>query len=312
MIKAMLELGARLGRGAVSHSSMNEAAREKLVSLRERGFVMFDHLVGTAQFKSIQADLSRRIERDMNFEFPCLAQSRIDQTRHADLIERSFRVPPNELARQGLTFARDDVETYAEILEKFRPSTLKLLMPDDHAYFSLWLDPLVLSVIEGYMGFKPILREAYIRRNFPCTYRVMNHNWHRDTNHKTHLLKAFIFFNDCYIDTGAHRYIAGTVHGDQFRDKIYYSDVEVEAMYPEGSADHVISEVPAGTIILEDTRGLHKAGIPQRHYRDLGFAVFVPPMLFRDESENFAISKSVYDSLSATQQDYVSRSNIHQ
>ena len=31
--------------------------------------------------------------------------------------------------------------------------------------------------------------------------------------------------------------------------------------------------VPKGTIILEDTRGLHKAGIPKKGYPDLGFAL---------------------------------------
>jgi len=278
--------------------------------LRDRGFVTFDHLVGTPEVVKIQADLKKRIEGEMKFEFPCLAQSRIDQQQHADLIEKSFRVHASELARHGLTFERSDIENYEDLVERFKPSTLKLLMPDNHDYFSLWLDPLVLSVIEGYMGFRPVLREAYVRRNFPCSYKVMNHNWHRDTNHQLHLLKAFIFFNDCYVDTGAHRYIAGSVDSPLFRDKIYYGDEEIEAVFPDGSDDHIISEVPAGTIILEDTRGLHKAGIPQRHYRDLGFAVFVPPVLFRDDSEYFAISKSVHASLMPAQQAYIGRSNI--
>jgi len=310
MIKDLLEAGAKIGRKASPLQTMGSVAKAKLDSLRDRGFVMFDHVVGPPEFARIQADLKKRIEGEMKFEFPCLAQSRIDQQKHADLIEKSFRVPASELARHGLTFERSDIESYEDLVERFKPSTLKLLMPDNHDYFSLWLDPLVLSVIEGYMGFRPVLREAYVRRNFPCSYKVMNHNWHRDTNHQHHLLKAFIFFNDCYVDTGAHRYIAGSLDSPLFRDKIYYSDEEIEAVFPDGTDDHIISEVPAGTIILEDTRGLHKAGIPQRHYRDLGFAVFVPPMLFRDDSEYFAISKSVHASLMPGQQAYIGRSNI--
>ena len=310
MIKDLLEAGAKFGRKASPTEKMGSMAKAKLDGLRDRGFVMFDHLVGTPEFARIQADLKKRIEREMKFEFPCLAQSRIDQQQHADLIEKSFRVPALELARHGLTFERSDIESYEDLVERFKPSTLKLLMPDNHDYFSLWLDPLVLSVIEGYMGFRPVLREAYVRRNFPCSYRVMNHNWHRDSNHQHHLLKGFIFFNDCYVDTGAHRYIAGSVDSPLFRDRIYYSDEEIEAVFPDGSDNHIISEVPAGTIILEDTRGLHKAGIPQRHYRDLGFAVFVPPMLFRDDSEYFAISKPVHTKLMPAQQAYIGRSNI--
>ena len=67
---------------------------------------MFDHLVGSPEFASIQADLQKRIEQDMNFEFPCLAQSLIDETEHADLVAKSFRVPLDELERSGLTFDR--------------------------------------------------------------------------------------------------------------------------------------------------------------------------------------------------------------
>ena len=72
----------------------------------------------------------------------------------------------------------------------------------------------------------------------------------------------------------------------------------MEAFYPVASKDHIVSEVPAGTIILEDTRGLHKAGIPQRHYRDLGFAVFLPKVLFTNNSGDFSISRDIYEQLS--------------
>ena len=97
----------------------------------------------------------------MNFEFPCLAQSLINETEHADLVGKNFRVPLDELERSGLTFDREDIKNYRDIISRFRPSTLKLLMPNNFDYFSLWLDPVVLAVIEGYMGFKPMLREAY-------------------------------------------------------------------------------------------------------------------------------------------------------
>lgn len=310
MIKNLLEVGAKIGRKVPATHVLNDITEAKLSLLRERGFVMFDHLVGSTEFSSFQADLQKRIEQDMDFEFPCLAQSLIDEAEHADLVAKSFRVPLDELERRGLTFDREDIKDYQDVISRFRPSTLKLLMPNNFDYFSLWLDPIVIAVIEEYMGFKPLLREAYIRRNFPCSYRVMNHNWHRDTNHKHHLLKAFIFFNDCKIETGAHRYIAGTAETSEFRDKIYYTDDEVEAFYPLASEDHIVSEVPAGTIILEDTRGLHKAGIPQRHYRDLGFAVFLPKVLFTNNTGDFKISRDIYGQLSKSQKAYVSHPNI--
>ena len=162
-----------------------------------------------------------------------------------------------------------------------------------------------MATVSNYMGFYPHLTEAYIRRNFPCTYRVMNHNWHRDTNHDTHLLKAFIFFTDCDIDTGAHHYIAGSVNDVRFHDKPYYTDNEINSVWPTGSDDHMVSNVKAGTIIIEDTRGLHKAGIPKKAYRDLGFAVFLPPNMLRKTKPFYHIKKSAFDNLSQEQKLFI-------
>ena len=80
MIKSLLEAGAKISRKASVAHILNDETQAKLSLLRKRGFVMFDHLVGSTQFAFIQADLQKRIEQDMNFEFPCLAQSLIDET----------------------------------------------------------------------------------------------------------------------------------------------------------------------------------------------------------------------------------------
>ena len=93
--------------------------------------------------------------------------------------------------------------------------------------------------------------------------------------------KAFIFFTDCDSDTGAHHYISGSVNDERFRDKTYYTEEDISEIWPQDSNQRMVSNVKAGTIIIEDTRGLHKAGIPKRDYRDLGFAVFLPPNIFR-------------------------------
>ena len=188
-----------------------------------------------------------------------------DDHEHNDLIQSNFLATPETLAQRGLTFNRGDVENYQQMLRDFQPSTLTLPMPSIKNYYDLWLDPMVMDLVSAYMGFVPELTEAYVRRNFPFNYRVMNHYWHRDSNHSKHLLKAFVFFTDCDIKTGAHHYIAGSVHDERFRDKTYYSDEEINDVWPIGSENHMISTVLAGTIIIEDTRGLHKAGTSSNH-----------------------------------------------
>ena len=278
--------------------------------LKERGFVMLDHLVGTSEFKRMQARIIQKIEHDFELQFPCLAQSKIDIERDKDLIEKNFLATNEQLKTRGLTFDQNDVRSYPQMVTEFKPSTLTVPMPSEETFFRLWLDPVVISIVTSYMGFVPDLTEAYIRRNFPSSFRVMNFNWHRDTNHEKYLVKAFIFFTDCNIDTGAHHYIAGSIDDMRFRDKIYYTDDEVNSVWPVGSQDHMISEVPAGTIIIEDTRGLHKAGIPNRDYRDLGFAIFTPPNIFNPSKPYYKLNISTYNSLSKLQQGFISKKHL--
>ena len=96
----------------------------------------------------------------------------------------------------------------------------------------------------------------------------------------------------------------------RFRDKPYYTDDEINAAWPNGSDNHMVSEVKAGTIIIEDTRGLHKAGIPKKAYRDLGFAVFLPPNIFRKSGPLYHIEKSAFDHLTQKQKLFIPSSNI--
>ena len=309
--KAVKSLGERLAclkRG--SSFTSDPAVIDSVRQLKTRGFVILDHLVGSSDFTELKSKLDKKIEKKFDLKFPCLAQSKIDQDRDQDLIATSFLASSEELSRRGLTFSRDNIRSYNQMIDTFKPSTLTVPMPSESAFYNLWLDATVIAIVTNYMGFYPHLTEAYIRRNFPCTYPVMNHNWHRDTNHQTHLLKAFMFFTDCDIDTGAHHYIAGSVNDARFRNKPYYTDDEINSAWPVGSVDHVVSKVKAGTIIIEDTRGLHKAGIPKKAYRDLGFAVFLPPNMFRKPKPFYHIEKSAFDYLTQEQKLFIPPSNI--
>lgn len=310
LIKNITETISRVGRSSTYKEGINLDIDKSVSQLKKRGFVILDHLVGSSQFAKIQASINHKIENDFALQFPCLSQSKIDLERDKDLIERNFLASNIQLSKRGLTFDRKDIKSYPQMLNDFRPSTLTMPMPSELDYFQLWLDPIVMSIVSAYIGFNPHMTEAYVRRNFPSDFMVMNFNWHRDTNHHKYLVKAFIFFTDCDIKTGAHHYIAGSIHDPRFRDKIYFTDDEVHSVWPFGSEDHMTSKVPAGTIIIEDTRGLHKAGIPQKDYRDLGYAIFTPPNMFRRSKPLYHIEQLTYDKLSAEQKDFIPNANI--
>lgn len=312
MLRETLEKIARVGRGSGSASSLTQDQTSKLNHLRQHGYVMFDGLVGSDRLKKLQADYRKRVETDLDFELPILAQAKIDPERDADLIKKNFLVSNQVLSERGLTFSRADVKSFDQAVAEFAPSTLTTALPTEHEWFDLWLDPDMLPIIEAYMGFTPQLVEAFIRRNYPARFSVMNHAWHRDANHDKHLLKSFVFLSDCTLKTGPHHYISGSVQDRRIDGKTYYSDAEIHAAYPEAGGREIVSVVPAGTVLLEDTRGLHKAGIPDEGYRDLGFATFLPPIALVKRDPLFQISRKVYDQLTPQQRKFIPAANITQ
>jgi hypothetical protein len=312
MLRDALEIIARVGRGSRPAGSLTADQTQKLNHLREHGYVMFDGLVGSERLKKLQADYRRRLEVELDFEEPVLAQAKIDADRDADLIKKNFLATNQSLLERGLTFSRADVKTYEQAVAEFAPSTLTTPLPNDREWFDLWLDTDMLPIVEAYMGFTPHLVEAFVRRNYPARFSVMNHAWHRDSNHDKHLLKSFVFLSDCTLKTGPHHYISGTVQDRRVDGKTYYSDAEIRAAYPEASGREVVSVVPAGTVLLEDTRGLHKAGIPDEGYRDLGFATFLPPIALIKREPLFRIDRKVYQQLSPHQRKFIPATNVSQ
>lgn len=286
------------------------AVVEAVETLKLRGYVVLDHLINSEKFMRLKRSLCTKIEQDLEIKTPCLSQALINPTDHKDLIENNFLANDNLLIDRGLTFSRSDINSYDHMLKTYEPSTLTVPMPSEKAFYDIWLDPFVIEIVSNFMGFVPMLTEAYIRRNFPCKYPVMNHNWHRDTNHHRHLLKAFIFFTDCNINTGAHHYIASSASDNRFQSGRYYTDEEIHNVWPKHSKDYFVSNVKEGSIIIEDTRGLHKAGIPNKNYRDLGFAVFLPPNLFNKNKSYYKVDARTFDTLSQTQKAFIPTSNI--
>jgi hypothetical protein len=211
----------------------------------------------------------------------------------------------------GMTFDREEVRSYPQLLETFKPSTLTLFIPQVEVFWKYWLHPELIEIIENYMGLLPFLQEAYLRRNFPAKHKVMNHFWHRDTNHKDYLVKIFFFFTDCKVENGPHEYVLSSVKDRRLDGRPYFTDEEIDSLYPLGSEKRVKSVVKAGTVIIEDTRGLHRAVVPREGYRDLGYAVFMPQAFYhRWGKSTYQIESSQYNKLDDNQKSYIPDSFI--
>lgn len=289
----------------------DQAIKQKVLFLREKGYLILENFINGDELHSIQKKYQEALEIKKKFETPCLSQSLIDEKQHQHLIENYFRFNPSDLIKYGVTFEYSDFSNYQECLDKFQPSTLKTYLTEIQDFYDLWLNEDLLMIIESYMGLRPHLVEAYLRRNFPAKYKVMNHFWHRDTNHPEFLLKAFIFLSDCKVNNGPHEYVSGSIKDRRLDGKPYFSDIEVDSLYPDDSSCRIKSLVKAGTVILEDTRGLHRATIPIEGFRDLGFAIFMPLSKFsRNKSPLYFIDESFFLKLSNYQKSFVPKENI--
>ncbi|MCR9203296.1 MAG: phytanoyl-CoA dioxygenase family protein [Halobacteriovoraceae bacterium] len=289
--------------------TLSDFQSEKLKELRENGYCVLPNFIPDQQLAEIQADLDRRL-KGHEYEMPCLGQSLIDESNseHKRLKNAYFLSSLKEKTDLGMTFNEKDTEgkSFEEVLEKFRPSTLKLYIPpEDNKYSQIWFNEILLNIVESYMGIRPYCSEAYIRRNFPCDHKIMNHFWHRDRNHPDYLLKMFILFSDCEADNGPHQFVEKS-HLDFEDTKPYYSEDEVETYCDQNSTKVVSSLFKAGTVILEDTRGLHRAAVPTKGFRDLGFAVFVPTTFWSKKMMNFyELTYENFNSLSPVQKSFV-------
>ncbi|WP_206611182.1 phytanoyl-CoA dioxygenase family protein [Halobacteriovorax sp. HLS] len=280
--------------------------------LSKDGYVILHEYLSEDLLGKAQAHIKNSLEYG-NFEFPVFAQSNIDKIKHKEIIDNHFLESDEHLFKMGLAFDKEDFTNLDEVVQTFKPSIFKIPFPSQSAEFSkIWLDEFILGVINCYMGLTPKLLEAYIRRNYPSEFKRTNHYWHRDLNHRSHLLKVFIFFSDCTIDNGPHEYIRGSHKDLTINGKRFFEEKEVDKIVPPDSSDRIKSIVKAGTIVIEDTRGLHRAIIPKKGYRDLGFAVFapVPTYSILNTPCYYNISKDNYNRLSDFQKKFIPKGNI--
>jgi len=183
-----------LGRYKNSELKLDHHLISQLNHLKEFGYVMLFNIFEAYEFQQAQIQYKLELEEKLNFETPCLAQNKIDILKHKVLLDNYLRYTPHQYAEQGIAFTKSEVSSYQQVLDEFRPSSLKTYIPSNDLFYKIWLHPMVLNIVEAYMGLRPYLVEAYLRRNFPADHKVMNHFWHRDTNHPDYLVKAFIFF----------------------------------------------------------------------------------------------------------------------
>jgi hypothetical protein len=134
------------------------------------------------------------------------------------------------------------------------------------------LDRGLLQIAQEYLGSTPIVDIVTAWYSFPSANpsHEAAQLFHFDLD-RVRWLKAFFLLTDQTIETGAHVYIPGTQRDGGISSDLLakgyarLEDPEVEAFYPKETWKSMVA--PAGSILLEDTRGLHKGISLKRDHR---------------------------------------------
>ncbi len=130
----------------------------------------------------------------------------------------------------------------------------------------LMLDRGVLQFVQDYLGSVPRLDICAAWFSFPVQRASSEAAtmFHFDLD-RTKWVKVFFFLTDVTPTTGAHVFLPGTHKDNVFpksmrkRGYARMSDAYVHAEFPEETWKTICG--PRGTILIEDTRGIHK-GLP--------------------------------------------------
>lgn len=230
-----------------------EAARK----LRRDGTVRLDGVLSPTLLARLQEDASSVLGDTSSIHWP--------------VIDVSLRTGPDD-TRNDRPVSRDEVDSMDQLWRDHCPRYVQHKFNPaggwDRATDSdrLWLNevvahPRLLSVVMQAMSIVPVYRGHWLRQSRVVPTPVDNLCWHRDGEDPRYLIKLFVYLNDVSADNGAHAYVKGShrvVNPGRF-SKTRFTDEEILTTF--GSEAQVVHAGPAGTVILEDTRGYHR-GLP--------------------------------------------------
>ena len=162
------------------------------------------------------------------------------------------------------------VDFQEPLAEKYAATTDSLLRND--LVRQMMVDRGLLEIAQRYLGTAPIIDILTAWYSFPST--APSHEaaqlFHFDLD-RIRWMKVFFLLTDQTIDTGAHTYIPGTHRDGGINPKLLakgyvrLEDEDVDQFHPRHTWKSM--EAPAGSILLEDTRGLHKGVSLKRDHR---------------------------------------------
>jgi hypothetical protein len=150
-------------------------------------------------------------------------------------------------------------------------------------------DEALLQIAQNYLKAEPIIDYVTAYYSFPSLKadREAAQYWHFDMD-RPKFLKVFVYLTDCTSKNGPHSFIKGSHKTDTLPKKIIkqgyqrLEDTEINLYYKKSEIINFIGG--RGTVLLEDTSGLHKGKNLLEGHR-LIFMVQYSSCLFGSKSE---------------------------
>lgn len=122
--------------------------------------------------------------------------------------------------------------------------------------------PDILARAAAVIGAKPTIHDFLVWWSFPGPEKPADSQfWHRDCA-DWKMVKLFVYLTDVDSDSGPHIYAPGSVHSDKLVAVRRYADEEVEPIFQPAK---ILG--PAGSAIMTNPRGLHRATLPRAKRR---------------------------------------------
>lgn len=171
---------------------------------------------------------------------------------------------------------------------------------------NLLVSPTILSVAQNYLGCLPKIDILTAWWSFPSKKADSSaaQFWHFDLD-RPKWIKVFFFLTDCGEKNGPHKYIEGShkAISDDIRRKGYVRLMDQEVEFPAIQKKIKVFTAEQGSILFEDTIGLHKGQkvekgsrlILQFQYSSSLFGSEIERIkLPKDQSENFSYYRKRY------------------
>lgn len=202
-----------------------------------------------------------------------ILDTKLDSATVSELSTKFEQAPCTLTSDKATSLAKGEtvkVDLERPLAEKYAVDTNFLLSTP--TVRNLLLDRGLLEIAQDYIGSAPIVDILTSWYSFPSD--SPSHEaaqlFHFDLD-RIRWMKVFFLLTDQTVETGAHLYVPGT-HRDggiprELLDRGYarLEDYEVARHFPETNWKSMVA--PAGSILLEDTRGLHKGISLKRDHR---------------------------------------------